>query len=106
MSNIPPDVIGPILQAGIAQRSAARALDNERGQQADADATGSKMNALAADSVGEADDDTQVFADSEGAGSQGRSDEDEQTESTAEDTSAKVGIREDDDGQLHVDLEA
>ena len=54
------------------------------------------------------DHDTQVFSDGDGAGSQGRSTHDETAEATTDEptTLESDGISHDDDGQLHLDLEA
>ncbi len=105
MSTIPPNLVGPIVQSGAAQKQAARALEGEREQQSNAVVAGKKMSEQAADTVGEADNDSRVHADAEGSGSQGRSEGEEHAESKHDDN-ADAGIRRDDDGQLHVDLEA
>lgn len=52
------------------------------------------------------DGDAQVFADSEGGGSQGRSLEDGVAPDDGSTETSTDGVTEDDDGQLHVDLEA
>ncbi len=65
------------------------------------------MSEKAAETVGEADNDSRVHTDAEGSGGQGRSTGDEHAESKHDDNAdADSGIRRDDDGQLHVDLEA
>ncbi len=107
MSTIPPNIVGPILQSGATQQQAARALENERAQQSEAVATGNKMSERATEAVGETDNDARVHADSEGTGSQGRHAGEENAEKKHEEAhSADRGIRRDQDGQLHVDLEA
>ena len=107
MSSIPPNVVGPILQAGTTQKQASRALENEREQQSNAVLAGSKMREQAAETVGEADNDARVHTDAEGAGSQGRHSGEEQADDKPdEDQAPGHGIHRDDEGQLHVDLEA
>ncbi len=107
MSTIPPNIVGPIIQSGAAQKQAARTLEGEREQQSNAVAAGNKMSEKVAETVGETDNDTRVHADAEGSGGQGRSAGEEQAESKNDDNAdADAGIRRDDDGQLHVDLEA
>ncbi len=105
MSTIPPNLVGPIVQAGAAQKQAARALEGEREQLSNAVVTGNKISEKAAGTVGETDNDSRVHTDAEGSGGQGGSTGEEHTESKHDDD-AGSGIRRDDDGQLHVDLEA
>lgn len=106
MSSIPPNIVGPILQAGITQRQASRILENEREQQqAAAESTGKLHDRLEA--VDETDNDTKVNTDAEGLGSQGRfTAESDDGSSTETPTDSAGGITRDDDGQLHLDLEA
>ena len=57
--------------------------------------------------VGETDNDARVHTDAEGAGSQGRHSGEEQADKKRDEgQSQEHGIHRDDDGQLHVDLEA
>ena len=107
MSTIPPNLVGPIVQSGAAQKQAARALEGEREQQSNAVVAGNKISEKAAGTVGETDNDSRVHADAEGSGGQGGSTGEEHTESKNDDNAeSDAGIRRDDDGQLHVDLEA
>ena len=107
MSTIPPNLVGPIIQSAAAQKQAARALEGEREQQSNAVVTGNKMSEKAAEAVGETDNDSRVHTDAEGSGGQGRSAGDEHAESRQDDNAnSDSGIRRDDEGQLHVDLEA
>ncbi len=105
MSTIPPNLVGPIIQSAAAQKQAARALEGEREQQSNAVVTGNKMSEKAAEAVGETDNDSRVHTDAEGSGGQGGSTGEEHSESK-NDADSDSGIRRDDDGQLHVDLEA
>ncbi len=105
MSTIPPNLVGPIIQSAAAQKQAARALEGEREQQSNAVVAGNKISEKAAGTVGETDNDSRVHTDAEGSGGQGGSDGEEHAESKNGADSGS-GIRRDDDGQLHVDLEA
>ena len=107
MSTIPPNLVGPIIQSGAAQKQAARALEGEREQQSNAVVAGNKISEKAAGTVGETDNDARVHTDAEGSGGQGGSTGEEHTDSKHDDNAdSNSGIRRDDDGQLHVDLEA
>jgi len=103
MSSLPPNLVGPILQSHLAQRQVSHVRDNERVQQSTFNRQ--QTNAIdEQDSTVETDDgDTQVHADAEGTGSQGRAfSEGEQPETPAVETDAA------DDQQegLHIDLQA
>lgn len=74
MSAIPPDIAGAAAQAGFTASAASRARDAVRSADAQRAMQQQQSQVDRADSV-EADDlDTAVFADAEGAGSQGRAD--------------------------------
>lgn len=79
MSAIPPDIVGAAAQAGFAAPEASRVRDADRSAQANAAARQQRAVTDAADSVETSDGDTAVFADAEGAGSQGRAFEESQT---------------------------
>ena len=107
LSSIPPNIVGPILQSGVQQQQTARQLDGEREQQEGLSARAARRSGMAADAVSESEADMPVGTDSEGGGSQGR----ESAGSEAENQSdaaldPDTGIRRDDDGQLHLDIEA
>jgi hypothetical protein len=108
MSAIPPNLAGAILQAGVQQQNVARVQDSEREQQENAALKGAQRSEHASEAIGDQDDETQVNSDSEGAGSQGRafqsSDDDPAT--TDDSATSAGGISRDEDGQLHIDLEA
>ena len=72
MSAIPPDIAASAAQAGFAAREASRQRDADRTAQSQAREQQTKAVDEAADSVETTDGDTAVFADAEGAGSQGR----------------------------------
>jgi hypothetical protein len=72
MSAIPPDIAGSAVQAGFAARQASASRDADKVGQANASARQAEALRDAANSVDTSDGDTAVFADAEGAGSQGR----------------------------------
>ena len=101
MSAIPPDIAGAAAQAGFTAASAARPRDADKSTQARIADQQQEARVDKAGSV-EADDlDTAVFADAEGAGSQGRpfddSSSDNADEQLADDETS-------DDG--HLDIQA
>lgn len=77
MAAIPPDIVGSAVQAGNAQRQAARLQEAERTSQLHAARSQARAVDRAADNVETTDDDVQTFSDAEGSGSQGRSCEEE-----------------------------
>ena len=85
MSAIPPDIAGSAAQAGFTSSEAARVKDADRAGQDNAAARQVKATADAADSVETSDGDTAVFADAEGAGSQGRAFSEAPEDATEED---------------------
>lgn len=84
VSAIPPDIAGSAAQAGYAAREASRVRDADRTGQANTSARNVQAADEAVESVETTDGDTAVFADAEGAGSQGRSLEEESTEEESE----------------------
>lgn len=107
MSQIPSDIAASGVQAGSAAREAARPRDAERGHLTDAARRDSRAIDEAGRSVETTDSDTQVFTDSEGAGSQGRTfSEADQQPGAGADEPPGAGISFDADGRAHLDLEA
>ena len=109
MSGIPSDVAASSLQAGYQAREAAKLGSKERSGTVGADGGRERKVDEAGEVVETSDHDTQVFADADGAGSQGRSAEEEEAAGTADDkptTSESGGISHDADGTPHLDLEA
>lgn len=104
MSGIPSDIAGSALQAGFVQREASRTAEAARAGQVHA--TERQLRAVdeAAGNVETTDDDTQVYADSEGTGGQGRmfSEEEEENEGGERlDQSPDAP-----DGPTHLDIQA
>jgi hypothetical protein len=109
MADIPAGgVEASAAQAGYQAREAARAKDAGAAGRANAANRQTKAVDEAASSVDTEDNDTQIYADAEGTGSQGRSLQEEgQAEPGVEPSEASTeGITQDEDGQLHLDLEA
>ncbi|HSW46937.1 MAG TPA: hypothetical protein VLM89_15350 [Phycisphaerae bacterium] len=72
MSTLPPNLVGPILQSHLTQRQAAAVRDIERASAA-VDLRQQKTIIDEKGSIVETtDNDTQVYSDAEGTGSQGR----------------------------------
>jgi len=72
MSTVPPNLVGPILQSGLMQRQVSPVRDNERAQETNAQRQQSNQINEKDSTVETTDDDTQVYTDAEGGGSQGR----------------------------------
>ena len=106
MAEIPSDIASSAAQAGYQ----AREVGKERGARGAAQAHAANHQIKAVDESGSTveteDADTRVFTDAEGGGSQGRAFEEEHPESETPADSPDKGITRDQDGQLHLDLEA
>ena len=106
MAEIPSDIASSAAQAGYQ----AREVGKERGARGAAQAHAANHQIKALDESGSTveteDADTQVFTDAEGGGSQGRAFEEEQPESEDPGTTPDRGVTRDEDGRLHLDLEA
>ncbi len=107
MAEIPPDISSSAAQAGFQAREVAKERDARRTGQAEAASRQTKAVTESGDTVETTDADVAVYADAEGTGSQGRPFEEAETDEPETDDKPKNGgITRDDDGQLHVDLEA
>ena len=103
MSTVPPNLVGPILQSNLAQRQVSQVRDNERAQETSAQRQQSKAINEKDSTVETTDDDTQVHADAEGTGSQGRAfSEPEEAEEQPGDSDSEP---ESEEGR-HIDFEA
>lgn len=103
MSTVPPNLVGPILQSGLMQRQVSQVRDNERAQEANAQRQQSNLINEKDSTVETTDDDTQVYTDAEGGGSQGRAfsePEEAQEQSADSDLDSKP-----EEGR-HIDFEA
>ncbi len=103
MSAIPPNLVGPILQSPLAQGQISAARDNEEAQRAAGDRRQSGAITEADSTVETTDNDTAVYADAEGAGSQGRAFSEPRQENAESD--AQTTAHPTDTGQ-HIDIEA
>ncbi len=105
MSSVPPDIVGSSAQAGYQQADAAKIRDSERAAQSNATARQAKAVDEAGSAISANDGDVEVYADADGGGGQGRANEEEDnTQDDKDDT--QEGIRRDDDGEIHLDLQA
>ena len=107
MADIPSDIASSAAQAGYQARDAGQARAAR--QAAQANAADRQVKAIdETDTTVDTDDaDARVFADAEGSGGMGRPFEEEaaaEPEETAE--GSDEGISKDEDGQVHLDLEA
>lgn len=105
MSEIPSDIASSAAGAPIQSREVTKEKAAARAGQAHA--ANQQVRAVddVSDTVETTDNDTQVFVDSEGTGSQGRESPEEPPEQEDNEPS-EGGVTRGDDGQLHVDLEA
>ena len=103
MSTVPPNLVGPILQSNLTQRQVSQDRDNERAQETSAQRQQSNAINEKDSTVETTDDDTEVYADAEGGGSQGRTfTEPEEVQEQVADTDAPL---ESEEGR-HIDFEA
>jgi hypothetical protein len=101
MSTIPPNWLGSIIQTHGAQDRAAEAKNKERA--GDAERAGKEGVAeRLQDIIENSDRDSEVYADAEGAGSQGRPFSDEEEAEQEQDSAAD----EDEEGRGSLDVEA
>ncbi len=106
MSQIPPDIASSAAQAGYQARDVGAARDAVRTGRADAAERQVKALDDASATVDTTDGDTAVFADSEGAGSQGREDQPPPRGDDDATPEPQGGVTRDESGRLHIDLEA
>lgn len=107
MAEIPSHIASSAAQAGFQSREVGRDRDAQRAGQAAIAQRQIKSVEEASDTVETTDSDTRVTSDSEGAGSQGRTSEQELPKDESSETQeTPPGVTEDDDGHLHLDLEA
>ncbi len=107
MAEIPSDIASSAAQAGFKAGDVGKSNDAARSGQASTTRRQVKSVDEVEITVETTDDDTKVFADAEGGGSEGRSEEEEPAPQEEPGTSGPDrGITTDDDGTQHVDLEA
>jgi hypothetical protein len=107
MSSIPPNVVGSVLQSGIAQQAASQQKDRAENEQTDASreltGRGGTEDIL---EIEETDGRAKVDADGGGYGSQGRADSPPEEEAEVEDAIEPSVITRDEDGRAHLDVSA
>ena len=106
MSSIPSDIVSSVAGAPLTSREVARDREAAGAAQAHAASRQTKAITDAGDVVETTDSDAQVFTDSEGAGSQGRHSESDEQQPKPENPNPAPGITRDQDGRVHLDLEA
>lgn len=108
MAEIPSGLGASAAQAGFQAQDVSKARDANSANRVDAANRRTQAVDQAASSVDTDDRDAQVFTDAEGAGSQGRQLDEDQTPDQTDDQSPPEppGITRDEDGKLHLDLEA
>jgi hypothetical protein len=108
MSAIPPDFVGPILQAGAKANQVAGQRDGTDNQRVETQRTTQAAADQRATSVSDADEENGVQDSSTGVGGEGRSfgEGDAEPDAGADTNTPDDGIRKDDDGRLHLDIQA
>ncbi len=108
MSDIPPALPSSAAQTGFQAREVAKERDARRVGQDDAVSRRAKSVTEADVTVDTTDSDTAVYADAEGAGSQGSPFEESGTneEESSEEQTDENGVTKGEDGQLHIDFQA
>ena len=106
MSSVPPNIVGPILQASLQQQQSAQVEDAAQSRQSEKSREMAQRADQAANAVEDTDDDTTVHGDVSSGGGQGRafSEPEESAEQTEEQSSDE--ITRDEDGQIHIDIQA
>lgn len=107
MAEIPSEIASSAAQTGYQAREVGRERAAGTAGQGNAAQRQTKAVDEAGSSVDTDDADTQVFTDAEGSGSLGRPFEEEETSAENEEAAGqdRRGLRKDQDGQVHLDLE-
>jgi len=108
MAEMPPPINASAAQAGFAAREAGKERDARQVGRVDAARRHVQSVDDAQTSVDTEDADTAVFTESEGQGSQGRTPDDEVSSNApeADEKGTENGVRQGDDGRLHIDIQA
>lgn len=106
MTHIPSDLSVSAAQAGLQAREVSKDRDVKRAGESHAADRQLKTIDEAGSTVDTEDADVAVFTDAEGGGSQGRESAGEPPAETGREPGAEKGITKDDEGRLHVDLDA
>ena len=106
MAEIPSDIASSAAGSGLKARDVGKANDAERAGQANSAQRQVRNVGEVEVTVETTDDNSRVFADAEGSGSEGRSEEETASQDEPDTSQAPRGITTDDDGTQHLDLEA
>jgi len=99
MSAVPPNFTASVLQSNLAQRQVSIVRDAERNQRASADTLHARTVDQADSTVEITSESSDIYADAEGAGSQGRA-------FSSPDEPVETPVVEDDGEGQHIDLSA
>ncbi len=105
MADIPP-IASSAAQAGFQQADVSKTRNAERSAQSIAANKSVKAMDASDTSIETTDTDTAVFSDAEGMGGQGRSEEEQLEHGVEQDGADAPGVQADDDGNLHLDVQA
>ncbi len=105
MAEIPSHLASSVAGSPLQSREVAKEQEARRSGAADAAQRQIKQVGELDNTVEAGDADTAVFSDAEGAGSQGRSEEESQ-ESPDTQPDTPGGVTTDEDGHVHLDIEA
>ncbi|UCE60317.1 MAG: hypothetical protein JSU63_00935 [Phycisphaerales bacterium] len=106
MADGPTDIASSAAQSGIQAREIANARNATRANTANAVNRQIQAADEAESTVDTEDADTQIHTDAEGTGSQGRAYEEGGTGQEEAEAQAEDGVTLDEDGRMHLDLEA
>jgi hypothetical protein len=106
MSSVPPNIVGPILQASLQQQHAAQIEDAAQSRQSEQSSEMARKADQVAHSVEDTDDDTTVHGNAAGAGGQGRAFSEPEEDVEENEGESADQITRDEDGQIHIDIQA
>ncbi len=107
MAEVPSEIASSAAQSGVQSREVAKGRAAARANISSAASRETKAVEEAGSTVDTEDEDNRIFTDAEGGGSQGRTfEEGAAAEQGQGEAVSDNGITQDEDGQLHLDLEA
>jgi len=107
MSSVPPNIVGPIMQAVVQQQQASQADDANQARRSAQSRQMAQRSEQAQNAVEDTDDDTTVHSEAGQGGGQGRAFSETPEEAGDEsDGKSSDQVTRDDDGQVHIDVQA